>query len=323
MTTPLVTALIPAYNAAATIRRAVDSILAQTCQNYEIIVIDDGSRDATAEIIASHYGDQVRLLRLTHNMGESGAMNEGIKIAKGELIAFLDADDEWLPEKLAKQVAALERNPSAALATCGARFVDGQGRVLRDAAGIFSHNISPAEVWRLLLARTMLAKPCVVARATALRAVGLFNTGLLVGADQDMWIRLAIAGEIEFVPETLTVVHDTAGSLTKVYADRIDQFVLPMIRRHIDRQRHSLSRREIRAILGERYATVGRNLYAAGSLVRGGTLLLRAVILGHRVWTNLWYLVTASPPVVVVKQVVRRPAASGHGRHENSGGSTA
>ena len=96
MTTPLVTALIPAYNAAATIRRAVNPILAQTCQNYEIIVIDDGSRDATAEIIASHYGDQVRLLRLTHNMGESGAMNEGIKIAKGELIASMQTMS-WAP----------------------------------------------------------------------------------------------------------------------------------------------------------------------------------------------------------------------------------
>lgn len=305
MTAPLVTVLIPAYNAAATIRRAVDSVLAQTYRNYEIVVIDDASRDATADIVASHYGDRVTLLRLAHNQGESGAMNEGIAIAKGELIAFLDADDEWLPQKLASQVTALDKNPDAIMAASGCRFAYGQGQMSRD-AGIFSLRTAPGEVWRLLLARTMIAKPCVVAHAAALRAVGPFDTGLAVGADQDMWIRLALTGEVEFVPEILTVVHDTAGSLTKVYAARSDRYMLPMIRRHVEQQKHRLSRREVRAILGERYATVGRNLYNAGSLARGATLLLRAMLLGHRVMANLWYLVTASPPVKAMKRLAGR-----------------
>jgi glycosyltransferase involved in cell wall biosynthesis len=310
MTTPLVTALIPAYNAAATIRRAVDSVLAQTYRNYEIIVVDDASRDATADIVASNYGERVRLLRLPRNQGESGAMNAGITIGNGELIAFLDADDEWLPEKLAMQVDALKRNPGAVLATCGCRFVYEQGKLSRD-AGIFTVGVAPTEVWRLLLARTMIAKPCVVTRAAALRVVGPFDTSLAVGADQDMWIRLATTGAIEFVPAMLTIVHDTAGSLTKVYADKIDRYVLPMIQRHVEQQEHRLSRREVKAILGERYATVGRSLYIAGSLVRGATLLLRAVLLGHHVMANLWYLITASPPLRAMKRLVGRAAAAG------------
>jgi glycosyltransferase involved in cell wall biosynthesis len=310
MATPYVTVLIPAYNAAATIRRAVDSVLAQTYRNYEIVVIDDASRDATAEIVGTQYGDQVRLLRLPRNLGESGAMNAGIAVAKGDLIAFLDADDEWLPEKLARQAAALERNPNAVLACSGCRFVDATGSQSRD-AGIFALSVAPSEVWRLLLAQTLIAKPCVTARAKALSAVGPFDTGLAVGADQDMWIRLAATGEVEFVPEILTVVHDTAGSLTKVYADKIDRYVLPMIRRHIEQQRHRLSRREIRAILGVRYATVGRNLYFAGSLVRGANLLLRAALLGHRVAANLWYLITASPPAKAAKRLARVGADTG------------
>ncbi len=322
MTGPLVTVLIPAYNAAATIRRAVDSVFAQTYRNCEIVVIDDASWDATSDIVASHYGDQVKLLRLSHNRGESGAMNEGLAVAGGELIAFLDADDEWLPEKLARQVAVLEKNKDAVLAASGCRFVYGQGQPSRD-AGIFAPMTGSTEVWRLLLARTMIAKPCVVARTATLRAVGPFDTGLAVGADQDMWIRLALAGAIEFVPEILTIVHDTAGSLTKVYADRIDRYVLPMIRRHVEQQKHRLSRREIRAILGERYASVGRNLYVAGSLVRGGTLLLRAAFLGHRVWTNLWYLITASPPVMALKRQLRRFGATDGARRETPGQFTA
>ncbi len=287
----------------------MDLGLAQTYRNHEIVVIDDASSDATADIVASAYGDRVRLLRLTHNRGESGAMNEGIAIAKGELIAFLDADDEWLPEMLARQVEALENNPNAVLAANGCRWVDAQGRLLRD--DIVSLNVAPDEVWRLLLARTLIAKPGVVARSTALRTVGRFDTGLAVGADQDMWIRLGIIGEIHFLPEILTIVHDTAGSLTKVYADKIDRYLLPMIRRHVAQQRHRLSRHEVRKILGERYATVGRNLYLAGSVICGASLLLRAILLGDRVGTNLWYLVTASPPIRAIKRLARADAHKG------------
>ncbi len=300
MTKPFVTVLIPAYNAAETIQRAVDSALAQTYRNYEVVVVDDGSRDTTADIVTTLYGDRVRLLCLTSNQGESAAMNEGIAAAEGELIAFLDADDEWLPDKLARQVEALALNPNAVLAASGCRFAC--GHMMRD-DGIFSLTIAPSEIWRLLLARTMIAKPCVVARSAALRAVGPFDTSLAVGADQDMWIRLAVTGEVVFVPEILTIVHDTAGSLTKTYADTSDRYVLPMVRRHVEQQRHRLADREVRAILSERYAAVGRNLYSAGSLGRGSVLVLHAMLRGHRVIENLWYLITASPPMKATKRL--------------------
>ena len=130
MTKPFVTVLIPAYNAAETIQRAVDSALAQTYRNYEVVVVDDGSRDTTADIVTTLYGDRVRLLCLTSNQGESAAMNEGIAAAEGELIAFLDADDEWLPDKLARQVEALALNPNAVLAASGCRFAC--GHMMRD-----------------------------------------------------------------------------------------------------------------------------------------------------------------------------------------------
>ena len=302
MAAPLVTVVIPAFNASKTIERAVDSVLAQSFGDHEIVVIDDKSTDDTAEIVQRRYGDRVRLLRLPKNVGESGAMNAGIAVAEGELIAFQDADDEWLPEKLERQVAVLKRNPRASLVACGCRFVDPTGKTLRD-AGIFSLTVPLGEIWRVLLARTLLAKPCVVARADALRGVGPFDTGLAVGADQDMWIRLALEGEIELVPAYLVLVHDTAGSLTKAYADRIDRYMLPMIRGHIDAQRDRLSREEIRAILGERYAGVGRNLYQAGRLVRGAGLLLRAALLRYQVAGNLWYLITASPPAKAIKRL--------------------
>jgi hypothetical protein len=138
-----------------------------------------------------------------------------------------------------------------------------------------------------------------------LRAVGPFDTALAVAADQDMWIRLSMTGEVEFVHEFLTTVHDTAGSLTKVYADKVDRFVLPMIRRHIDEQRHRLTDEQVKEILGARFTSVGRNLYLAGSLVRGTALILRSVSLGHHVRENIWYLAAASPPAKSLKKLVR------------------
>ena len=206
----------------------MDSVIAQTYRNYEIVVVDDGSRDATADIVAVHYGDQVRLLCLPCNQGVSTAMNQGIADARGELIAFLDADDEWLPDKLARQIEVLESDPSAVMVSCGCRFLDTRGNIFRH-FGMPPPGLDKYEVWRLLLARSFIAKPCVVARLTALRDVGPFDTSLAIAEDQDMWIRLAMMGPVDFVPEFLTTVHDTAGSLTKVLAERADKYVLPMI----------------------------------------------------------------------------------------------
>jgi hypothetical protein len=313
MTAPFVTALIPAYNAADTIRRAIDSVLAQTYTHREIIVVDDGSRDMTSEIVATEYRDLVRLLRLPSNQGESGAMNHGIAAAQGELVAFLDADDEWLPTKLAKQIELLNARPDAIMVSCACRFLDEDGNLLRD-FGMPPADLDRGAVWRMLLAGSFIAKPCVVARTAALRGVGPFDTGLAIAADQDMWIRLALQGPVEFVPEFLTTVHDTAGSLTKVYAKKVDTYVLPMIRRHVQQQRHLLSDSEVREILGQRFSGVGRNLYQAGSLRRGSTLLMRAAALGHSPGANLWYLAAASPPARAAKSLVGYSPPSRHSR---------
>ena len=308
MQTPLVTVLIPAYNAEATITRAVDSALAQTYMNFEVVVVDDGSRDATADIVARYSDARIRLLRLPRNLGESGAMNEGIANARGELVAFLDADDEWLPEKLARQVATLVDRPEAVAATCGCRFVDAEGHVFRE-FGLPEPKFGAGQIWKSLLAATMIAKPCVVARTTVLKQAGPFDTALHVAADQDMWIRLAMLGQIVFLSEYLTIVHDTPYSLTKVYAEKIHEYVLPMIERHIAVHRDKLSKQDVRTILGERYTSVGRNLYTTGVVWRGAELMMRSISLGVHVRGNVWYLLAASPPAAALKRLFRRGPA--------------
>jgi glycosyltransferase involved in cell wall biosynthesis len=300
---PLVSVIIPAYNAATTIQRALDSALAQTYEPVEVIVIDDCSEDATADIVSAYRDDRIRLLRLPQNQGESGAMNAGIEVARGEYIAFLDADDEWVPEKLAIQLPVLRDNPKATMVSSGFRFVSPM-RATEPCWGIPPPGVSKGDMWRAFLVASHVDKPCVIGRASALREVGPFDITLRVGADQDMWIRLAMAGEVEFVPDLLTVKHDTPGSLTKVYAIKTDQYVLPMVRRNIERRRRDLSRAEIRHILGARYASVGRDLYRNGVLIRGAFLLLRAILLGNRIGENLLYLIVASPLAQTLKKQV-------------------
>ncbi|MFZ9011987.1 MAG: glycosyltransferase family 2 protein, partial [Anaerohalosphaeraceae bacterium] len=109
-----ISVVIPAYNAEKHIGRAIDSVLAQTRPADEVIVIDDGSSDATAEVVRS-YGDKIMFIH-QENAGASVARNTGIKAATSDWIAFLDADDEWLPNKLQLQVSQLKRNPDLAWA---------------------------------------------------------------------------------------------------------------------------------------------------------------------------------------------------------------
>ena len=123
---PTVSVVIPAYNAEATIVRALDSVYAQTYDNIiEVIVVDDGSRDGTVEAVKTVY-PQVILVQ-QENSGNAAARNTGVYRASGQLIAFLDADDEWLPDKLLVQVEALRRHPGLSLVTCQFNIVANDG----------------------------------------------------------------------------------------------------------------------------------------------------------------------------------------------------
>jgi len=294
-----VTVVIPAYNAARTIRRALDSVFLQHYSQLEVVVVDDASRDDTSTVVKAYGRPEIRLLSLPQNHGES-SVNAGIEEARGEFVAFLDADDEWRPTKLHKQTAILGDNPKATFVSCGCLFVDGDGKPYRE-FGRLPGSVAKDQIWRILLARTCIAKPCVVARTSLLREEGGFDPCLPVAGDQDMWIRLAMKGEVEFVNELLTVAHDTPNSLTRIYARKSASYVIPMIRRRVADRRSDISDAELRQILGERYTFAGRNLYASGSVLLGAAYIARAMVLGDRPKENLWYLATASPPARLTK----------------------
>jgi glycosyltransferase involved in cell wall biosynthesis len=316
---PLISVIIPAFNAASTIDRALNAVWRQDYAPIEVIVIDDGSTDETAAAVERHSGRGVRLLRLPRNVGECGAMNAGIAVASGDYLAFLDADDEWLDGKLRKQMAVLTAHPAMTFVTSGFHYVDDQGRpVQKSDTGHLPPELK--EFWRDLLAASYVAKPCVIARAAALAAVGGFDENLVVAGDQDMWIRLSLAGDVGFVNEDLVRVHITADSLTRRYAAREMEYTLPMVMKYLRSEKERLSPREIREALRRRFTAIGRNAYLHGRIAAGALLILRAVMLGYRPVENLLYLVSASPPARALKRrmqrgpgrgaIVHRPAAS-------------
>lgn len=305
MSRPLVTALIPAYNAAPTLLRALESVWVQDYSPLEILVVNDGSKDNTAEIAARYADRGVRLIDLQRNLGECGAMNVGIREAKGDFIAFLDADDEWHAGKISKQMDIILRDPGMVFVTCGGRFVTPDGQVTRT----FMADRPPcegADAWRVLLAYSFHGKPCVVARRSTLLEVGGFDEKLTIAGDQDMWIKLAAKGNVGFVPEVLITVHETPGSLMHRYVRREAEFTLPMIERHIQTLRSRLTDKDIRYIRGRRWTAVGRNAVSRGEFKSGIGYLWRASLLGYEPLTNLLYVLTNLAPVRYLKRRLLR-----------------
>lgn len=203
-----VSVIIPTYNAAGVVRRAVDSALAQTFTAHEIIVIDDGSTDNTAQVLAA-YGDRVRYVYQV-NQERCAARNHGLRLARGRYAAFLDADDYWTPDKLARQVAALDQHADWAMVFSRAQCVyAGQPwpRVLGtdfDAPDAHApYTITAAQLLAGLLLGKSLPTCTVVARTAALLDVGGFDTGIVIGEDWDVWLRLAQRQPAGCVPDML------------------------------------------------------------------------------------------------------------------------
>ncbi len=188
-----VSVVIPAFNAAITIARALDSMLIQTYPASEIIVVDDCSSDDTRAIAESYADKGVRLLALEQRRGASGARNAGIAAAKGEAIAFLDSDDEWLNPKLELQVAILTSSPSISFVACGSNLISPEGVDLGDIYRCHPVKTGP-EAWKALLAFNFVTTPAVLAWRARIVAAGGFNENLKIGEDQDLWIRFVASG---------------------------------------------------------------------------------------------------------------------------------
>lgn len=207
-----VTVVMPVYNSASTISAAVWSVLEQTHSNLEIIVVDDGSTDETLKAIAAIPDQRIRVIPLGDNRGPSAARNEGIAAASGDLIAFLDADDLWLPEKLAMQVDLFARNPVLGLAYCGAHEVTSDLRCLRT-PGLGNPWPPPGEeaFRRIVLREHFIVAPLssMIIRKACLDEVGYFDEKIVQAEEWDLAFRLVDRWIFDFVPQPLVLYRMT------------------------------------------------------------------------------------------------------------------
>jgi glycosyltransferase involved in cell wall biosynthesis len=207
----LISAIIPAFNADRFIRRTIESILAQTYTDYEIIVVDDGSTDNTAEVV-KNYGPKVNYI-YQENSGDGAARNTGIAAAKGDWVAFLDHDDEWLPEKLFSQMELVGRNPDLKWCATNRFQSDGRRRVAVGNTEAIRNNLAGKDYFENYFEAANKGV-CPVITSTMLihrevfDEVGVFDPHLVRSSDLDLWWRITYRyPEIGYLPQPLVVVH--------------------------------------------------------------------------------------------------------------------
>jgi glycosyltransferase involved in cell wall biosynthesis len=212
--TPLVAVIIPTYNRERMIERALASVLSQTYQNLRVVIVDDCSTDRTREVVARTADSRVTYIRHDWNRGAQAARNTGVANSDGDLVAFLDSDDEWMSDKLALQVEKLlQSGPEVGMIYCGIRKVDQHGRLMGDRIPRCRGHL-----YEELLKENIIGGMSVaLIRRNVLQTVGTFDEGLLARQDVDMWIRIAALYQIDFVPEPLVVyrVHNDRISVNR------------------------------------------------------------------------------------------------------------
>jgi len=198
-TTPLVSVIIPTYNRAESVRRAVASVLAQTFGDFELIVVDDGSNDRTQEVLTGV--DDRLLLIVQERAGVSAARNRGLSAARGGLIAFLDSDDYWRPEKLAVQVRFFEENPEAVICQTEEIWYR-RGRRVNPR---IKHRKPSGDVFRASLELCLISPSAVMMRRELFDRVGRFDESLPACEDYDLWLRVTARYPVYLLDRPLVV----------------------------------------------------------------------------------------------------------------------
>lgn len=230
MAKPTVSVIIPTYNRANLLKRAIESVISQRFEDFELIVVDDASPDNTPEIVESINDTRIRYIRLKENSGGPVARNTGIKKARGKFIALLDDDDEWLPNRLEVQVRKFENlDREFGVVYGGFYYVSQQdGKIL--GKRLPRHR---GDVYEHFLRENFIGSPTLLIRRECFKRAGLFDPNLTSSQDWDMWLRIARYYKFDYVNEIVAkyYVHGRQISFNMgKYIPGRERF----IRKHLD-----------------------------------------------------------------------------------------
>ena len=227
---PKVSVVIPNYNREAYVREAIDSILAQSFTDYELLVIDDGSTDGSCDAVRGYDDERIRLILNDGNLGIAATRNAALGFARGAYLAFLDSDDTARPDRLAKQTKFLDANPDHGAVGSWVAWMDGGGNPL----GKIKRLATDADT----IAAERLFRPGIVNSAAMIRTALLrdfpHREDLVVGSDFDMWARFAAHHKIANLPETLVRCRRHGQRATALNADLVKRIRCGIYRAQLD-----------------------------------------------------------------------------------------
>ncbi|MBI4774999.1 MAG: glycosyltransferase family 2 protein [Deltaproteobacteria bacterium] len=210
----LVSVIIPTYNRSKTILRAINSVLNQTYQAFELFIIDDGSNDKTAEIVTSLKDHRLKYIRLSKNSGASTARNVGIDLAEGNYIAFLDSDDEWFPTKLSKQLSNFDRcDPTIGVMYTAFYYPRTYTKGLRYFVAELSGDISSS----ILYENPAIHPTSVMIKRECFQSATRFDQTLPACEDWDLWIQLSQKCYFGRIKEPLYLIHKDTNRISTSY----------------------------------------------------------------------------------------------------------
>ncbi len=257
-----VSVIIPTFNRGEKVLRAVSSVLCQTFTDFEIIVVDDGSFDETRTLL-DPFQDRIRLIIHPENRGVSAARNSGIKASKSPLIAFLDSDDYWMPEKLEAQVGFFRENPDAVACQTEELWVRNGTRV-----NPRKRHLKPSgDIFEPSLKLCLVSPSAVMLRKNLFDEVGLFDEELPVCEDYDLWLRISCRHPVHLIERSLLVKEGGASDQLSASRRGMDRFRIRAMINLLESGR--LNGDQIRLV--RRELEIKCRIYGEGCLKRGKT----------------------------------------------------
>ncbi len=319
---PLVSVVIPTYNRSAFVTKAIDSVLHQTYANREVIVVDDGSTDSTREALG-RYGDLIRCLR-QDNRGASAARNAGIAVACGQWLAFVDSDDEWKPEYLAKQIERAVRNPGLSMQSTDCRLVelDGSSRTYFEINGTMRafrgrDYLLVRDPFSFVVSHGPWQVGATIFRRDAVAKAGPYDTRFVLSEDFDFMARVALHGDFGLIRDELVDIYrrdETTRCLTDwvrkdwIGARKANEVVYEKL--GATQPLRYAQRRALAAVIGNNRRAIGNLLMLAGDRAAARDSYRRAFV-ADRSWRSVArYAISYLPGAALAARWPSRSAAS-------------
>ncbi|MCP8310247.1 MAG: glycosyltransferase [Candidatus Methylarchaceae archaeon HK01M] len=234
MKSPKITILMSVYNGEKYLREAIDSILNQTFKDFEFLIINDGSTDRTVEILRSYHDSRIKIITNEKNMGLTKSLNKGLKIARSEYVARMDADDISYSRRLEVQYEYMKKNPDVGIVGSWNDVIDDKGNTI----DYRKHSLSSEDIYYILNFRNCLTHSSILFRRDLIINNGGYNENISVASDYELWNRISKIAKIYQIPKSLVKWRRTKKSITSKKRSSQIETVNSVVRNNLERLTH-------------------------------------------------------------------------------------